>query len=92
MKMYKVTCAWDDVDGHPVFWAGTKRDAQRIKSHIIRQNKDGGDYEGEVVTDPEIDEVNVPTDKRGLLAFLQSVAQIDCYPTYLSEIVTEATK
>tara|TARA_Y100001963_G_scaffold138832_1_gene204078 strand:+ start:364 stop:639 length:276 start_codon:yes stop_codon:yes gene_type:complete len=86
MKLYRVYCGWDDVDGVPVFWAGTKRDAQRIRSHIIRENKPGGCYEGAILGDPDIEEVNVPTDKKGLLAFLQSNAQIECYPTYPSDV------
>ena len=91
MKLYRVTCLWDDIDGDPIFWAGTKRDAQRIKSHIIKENKDGGTYDGAAQTDPTIEEVNVPTDKQGLLAFLQSRAQIDHYPTYPSQLIEEAT-
>ena len=92
MKLYRVTCGWDDIDGNPVFWAGTKRDAQRIKSHIITETKEGGCHDGALITDPTIEEVNVPTDKQGLLAFLQSRAQIDCYPTYPSGLTEEAMK
>lgn len=87
MKLYRVTCSWDDVDGTPVFWAGTKRDAQRIRSYIFKEGKkDGGCHEGAAFGDPEIEEVNVPTDKKGLLAFLQRNAQIECYPTYPSDV------
>jgi len=92
MKLYKVTCSWDDVDGLPVFWASTKRDAQRIKSTIIRENKPDGMHEGEVLGDPEIEEVNAPTDKNGLLRFLQDAAQIQDYPTYPTWIQQEATR
>ena len=91
MKLYRVTCGWDDIDGSPVFWAGTKRDAQRIKSHIIKETKEGGCHDGALITDPTIEKVNVPTDKQGLLKFLQSRAQIDHYPTYPEQLVEEAT-
>ena len=92
MKLYKVTCMWDDIDGIPVFWAGTKRDAQRIKAHIIRENKDGGTYDGATMGDPpEIEAVDVPTDKNGLLRFLRDAAQIQDYPTYPLQLTDDAT-
>ena len=86
MKLYRVTCGWDDVDGTPVFWAGTKRDAQRIQNYIFRETETGGCHEGEALGGAELEEVNVPTDKKGLLAFLQRNAQIDCCPTYPSDV------
>lgn len=86
MKLYRVTCSWDDVDGYPVFWAGTKRDAQRIQNYIFKETETGGCHDGAALGDPEIEEVNVPTDKKGLLAFLQLNAQIDYYPTYPSDV------
>ena len=91
MKLYRVTCGWDDVDGNPVFWAGTKRDAQRIQNYIFKETETGGRPEGEAWGGAELEEVNVPTNKKGLLAFLQSNAQIDNYPTYPSD-VAEAAK
>ena len=93
MKLYKITCMWDDIDGSPVFWAGTKRDAQRIKAHIIRETKDGGTHDGALMGNtPEIEAVNVPTDKNGLLRFLRDAAQIQNCPTYPSQLTDEATR
>jgi len=87
MTLYKITCGlWDDIDGTPVFWAGTKRDAQRVKRYIIQQSKAGGDWDGAVQSEPEIQKHEIPTDKRGLLNFLQSAAQIEHYPTYPSDL------
>ena len=65
MKLYRVTCAWDDVDGLPVFWAGTKRDAQRIRSYIFKEGKAGGIHDGVAFSDPDIEEVNVPSTGNG---------------------------
>jgi hypothetical protein len=56
MKLYKIT-ATDPDEGVMLTWAGTQADAKRIRK------EQGG---------VSIDEVDVPTDKPGLLAWLNA--------------------
>lgn len=90
MILYKITCSFDDVDGGCCFWAATKRDAKRIASYIERENCEGGDYEGSLLTEPLIEKAVIPTHKDGLLKFLQANATADYVFNYPHQLTTDA--
>jgi hypothetical protein len=90
MILYRITCSFDDVDGGCCFWAATKSDAKRIASYIERENCEGGDYEGSVITTPLVEKVVIPSHKDGLLQFLQSNASVEFIPNFPHQLTKDA--
>ena len=61
MKLYKTTARLDDRD--VTRWTGTQSDSKKARMELAEEH-------GLKKTEVEIEEVEVPTNKPGLLAFL----------------------
>lgn len=72
MRLYKVTFE-NGTDERSVRWAGTQADANAVKKSVGP------------TAEPEVEEVDVPTDKPGLLAWLNANSR-NAAPDLISQV------
>ena len=74
MKLYKVTCPTHELDGKDVDavtqFAGSQADARKARIELEAPFKALKPKDRPVIT---VEEVDVPTDKKGLIEFLNSL-------------------
>lgn len=65
MKLYRISAQSAEGADQPVVWVGTQSDAGKARKTFV----EGGFKRAEITTE----EVDVPTNKEGLIAFLNSL-------------------